>query len=195
MEPLRFPDNKRTTRSRALALIKERSLFRGEITFASGRKSDFYFDLKPSMLNAEGAYLLAELILDRLSTIEVDYVGGLAVGAVPLISPINVLSHSRQRPIQGFFVRKEIKDHGTRRKIDGLAAGESREKKRVAILEDVTTTGGSSMLSVEAARQAGAEIVMVLAVIDREEGAAKFYAEQGIRFEAIFPARDFFIET
>src|SRR6266481_4371158 len=88
-----FPPHKICARSRALNLIKERSFFRGEITLASGRKSDFYFDLKPTMFNPEGASVLAELILPKLYDLKADYVGGLAVGAVPLLSPIAMASH------------------------------------------------------------------------------------------------------
>ncbi len=191
MEPLRFPDDKRTSRLRALSLIRERSFFRARITLASGKESDFYFDMKPSMLHPEGANLLAELILEKLGGMAVDYVGGLALGAIPLIGPVSMLSHVRGRGIPGFFVRKDVKDHGTRRKVDGLAPGETLAGKKVAILEDVTTTGGSAMIAAQAARDAGAEIAMVLSVVDRQEGAREFFAAHGIRFDAVFTAGEF----
>jgi len=174
-----------------LSLIKERSFVRGRITLASGKESDFYFDLKPSMLHPEGAGLIAELILDKLSGVETDYVGGVAVGAIPLISAVIVLSLARGRGLPGFFVRKDVKDHGTRRKIDGLGPGETLSGRKVVILEDVTTTGGSAMIAVQAAKDAGAGIAMVLSVVDRQDGAAEFYRNQGIRFEAVFTASEF----
>ncbi|HLN08379.1 MAG TPA: orotate phosphoribosyltransferase [Xanthobacteraceae bacterium] len=191
MEPLRFPGNKGTSRSRALALIKERSFVRGRITLASGKESDFYLDLKPSMLHPEGAGLIAELILEKLSGVEADYVGGVAVGAIPLISPVIVQSFARGRGIAGFFVRKDVKDHGTRRKIDGLGPGEMLTGKKVVILEDVTTTGASAMIAVQAAKDAGADVAMVLSVVDRQDGAAEFFRDQGIQFESVFTASEF----
>jgi len=191
MEPLHLPGDQRASRSRALSLIKERSFVRGRITLASGKESDFYFDLKPSMLHPEGAGLIAELILDKLSGVETDYVGGVAVGAIPLISAVIVLSLARGRGLPGFFVRKDVKDHGTRRKIDGLGPGETLSGRKVVILEDVTTTGGSAMIAVQAAKDAGAGIAMVLSVVDRQDGAAEFYRNQGIRFEAVFTASEF----
>jgi orotate phosphoribosyltransferase len=191
MEPLRFPDNKRTTRTRALSLIRERSFFRARITLASGKESDFYFDMKPTMLHPEGASLLAELILDMLAGVAVDHVGGVAVGAIPLVCPVIMLSHLKGRGIPGFFVRKDVKDHGTRRKIDGLGPGETLANKKVAILEDVTTTGGSAMIAVQAAKDAGADVAIVVTVVDRQEGAREFYQAQGIRFEAVFTAAEF----
>jgi orotate phosphoribosyltransferase len=191
MEPLRFPASQPTSRSRALALIRERSFVRGRITLASGKESDFYFDMKPSMLHPEGAGLIAELILDKLSGVEADYVGGVAVGAIPLISAVTVLSFARGGGLPGFFVRKDVKDHGTRRKIDGLGPGETLRGRKVVILEDVTTTGGSAMIAVQAAKDAGADIALVLSVVDRQDGAAEFYGNQGIRFEAVFTASEF----
>jgi orotate phosphoribosyltransferase len=191
MNPLQLPESMRKIRSKAFSLIRDRSFFRGRITLASGKESDFYFDMKPTMLSPEGATLLAELLLDRLRETEVEYVGGLAVGAVLLISPINMLSFIRERPIHGFFVRKEIKDHGTKRLIDGLAKGESLQGKRVVVVEDVTTTGGSSMLAVKAAQDAGADVIMVLSVVDRQDGTAELYEKAGIPFVALFTAGEF----
>jgi orotate phosphoribosyltransferase len=191
MELLRRTDIKGMAHARAFSLIKERSFFRGKITLASGKESDFYFDMKPSMLHPEGAGLIAELILEKLSGVDVDYVGGVAVGAIPLISPVVMLSLARGCGIPGFFVRKDVKDHGTRRKIDGLGPGETLAGRKVVILEDVTTTGGSAMIAVQAATDAGADIAMVLSVVDRQDGAAEFYRSQGIRFEAVFTASEF----
>jgi orotate phosphoribosyltransferase len=191
MEPLRFPENKRTIRSRGLSLIKERSFFRGKIRLASGKESDFYFDMKPSMLSAEGSYLLATLVYERIKGLNVDYVGGLEMGAVPLLSPIGIVSHTDNRPIAAFFVRQKIKDHGTKKLVEGLLPTETLAGKRVVILDDVTTTGGSAKAAVDAATAAGATIVMVLSIVDREEGAVEFYRTHGIPFEALFTARDF----
>lgn len=185
-----FPPHKINARSRAFNLIKERSFFRGEITLASGKKSDFYFDLKPTMLHPEGASVLAELILPKLYDLKADYVGGLAVGAVPLLSPIAMASHFSGRWMPSFFVRKEIKDHGTQRLVEGVEPGEL-QGKNVVILDDVTTTGASAMIAVKASQEHGANVVTVLSLVDRNEGAAEFFERAGIKFDWIFAAADF----
>lgn len=192
MEPLRSlanpAMNRFELRARAFQLVKEHSFFRKQMLLASGQESSFYFDMKPSMLHPEGAHLLAELVFERLSDLDVDLVGGLQMGAVPLIGPICLLSFAKGRPIAGFFVRSQIKDHGTMKLIEG--AGDLAGKN-VVILEDVTTTGGSAMKALTAARNAGANILLVLSIVDREEGAAEFYARENIRFDAIFRASEF----
>ena len=112
MQPLRARAKEDRTavpdvRAKLFALIKERSFRRGTIALVSGRASNFYFDMKPTMFDPAGAAWLAEMILDELAAIEVDYVGGLAIGAVPLVSCVITLSHQRGRPIPGFFVRAQ----------------------------------------------------------------------------------------
>ena len=178
-------------RSRLRDIIHRRSFGRGQITLASGRKSDFYFNLKPTMLDAEGAALLAELTLDALQGERIDYVGGLEMGAVPLAGAIAQLSFMRGAPIQAFFVRKKPKEHGARLAVEGLAPGESLAGKRVVIVEDVTTTGGSAVKAVEAVRESGAEIVMVFTMVDREEGATDAFREAGLDFRSLYKATEF----
>jgi orotate phosphoribosyltransferase len=178
-------------REEVFNLIKRRSFSFGTFILASGKESGYYLDMKPTLFDPEGASKLSDMILQRLRGLNVDYVGGLEMGAVPLISAITMLSFKDGRPIPGFFVRKEVKDHGTKKKIDGLAKEESLAGKRVVILEDVTTTGGSSVRAVEAAQADGATVVLVLSVVDREEGAAEFYKALGIPFEALFVASEF----
>ena len=168
-------------------LIAERSLLTGgDFTLASGRQSSVFFDMKRSMLDPEGANLIAEAVLRRVEDLNVDAVGGLVMGAVPIVAVVCARSFP-QRPLQGFFVRKEAKDHGTAKRIDGnLAAG-----ARVVILEDVTTTGGSALQAAEVVRAAGAEVVAVVTLVDRMEGAAEAFAAEGLRFEAILRRDDF----
>jgi orotate phosphoribosyltransferase len=178
-------------RSRLRDIIRKRSFGRGDITLASGRKSNFYFNLKPTMLDAEGAALLAELTLDALAGERIDYVGGLEMGAVPLAGAIAQLSFMRGAPIQAFFVRKKPKEHGARLAVEGLAPGESLAGKRVVIVEDVTTTGGSAVKAVEAVKDAGAEIVMVFTMVDREEGAAETFRAAGLPFRSLYRAAEF----
>lgn len=178
-------------RARLADIIRTRSFGRGKITLASGRESDFYFNLKPTMLDAEGAALLAELTLDALQGEKVDYVGGLEMGAVPIAGAIAQLSWMRGKPIPAFFVRKKPKEHGAKLSIEGLAKTESIKGKRVVVVEDVTTTGGSAMKAVESLREAGADIAFVLTMVDREEGAAETFKEAGLVFRSIFRASEF----
>jgi len=191
MEPARFPDSARSTRSKAFSLIRERSFFRKKIKLTSGKESDFYFDMKPTMFHPEGASLLSQLVFERLRQDKIDYVGGLAVGAIPLLSPLNALSFAQGHPIPGFFVRQTVKEHGTKKSVEGLTGEDELRGKAVAILDDVTTTGGSALVAVRAAQAMGANVSLVLSMVDREEGAAETFAKEGIRFDALFTAGEF----
>ena len=168
-----------------------RSFGYGDVTLASGRKSNFYFNLKPTMLDAEGAALLAELTLAAVANERVDYIGGLEMGAVPLAGAVAQLSFLTGHPIRAFFVRKKPKEHGAKLSIEGLAPGESLARRRVVVVEDVTTTGGSSMKAVEAVRDGGGEIAFVLSMVDREEGASETFAAAGLDFRALYRASEF----
>src|SRR3974390_233957 len=186
--------SKSPSRARLAEIIRKRSFGRGEITLASGRKSDFYFNLKPTMLDPEGAALLAELTFEALKDDRLDYIGGARVGAVPLAGAIAQLSWIKGHPIAAFFVRKKPKEHGARLAIEGLAKGESLKDKRVVVVEDVTTTGGSAMKAVEALREVGADVAMVLTMVDREEGANDAFAQAGLPFRSIYRASEFLKE-
>ena len=183
--------SKSASRARLADIIRKRSFGRGEITLASGRKSDFYFNLKPTMLDPEGAALLAELSLDALKDDNVDYIGGLEMGAVPIAGAIAQLSWVKGRPIGAFFVRKKPKEHGARLAVEGLAKGEGLAGKRIVIVEDVTTTGGSAIKAVDAVKDAGGEVVLVFTMVDRDEGATEAFAEAGIPFRALYKAGEF----
>ena len=117
--------SKSASRARLAEIIRKRSFGRGEITLASGRKSDFYFNLKPTMLDPDGATLLAELTFEALKDDNLDFVGGLEMGAVPLAGAIAQLSWIKGHPIAAFFVRKKPKEHGARLAVEGLAKGET----------------------------------------------------------------------
>jgi len=183
--------SKSASRARLAEIIRKRSFGRGEITLASGRKSDFYFNLKPTMLDPEGAALLAELTFESIKEDNLDYIGGLEMGAVPLAGAIAQLSWIKVHPIPAFFVRKKPKEHGARLAIEGLAKGETLSGKRVVIVEDVTTTGGSALKAVEAVREAGAEVAFVLTMVDREEGATEAFAQAGLPFRSLYRASEF----
>jgi orotate phosphoribosyltransferase len=183
--------DKSAARARLAAIIRARSFGYGDVTLASGRKSNFYFNLKPTMLDPEGAALIAELTLDALGDLDIDAIGGLEMGAVPIAGAIAQLSYLRGRPIAAFFVRKQPKTHGAKLAIEGLAPGESMRGKRVVVVEDVTTTGGSAMKAVETLRDAGAEIVMAFTIVDRVEGADETFANANLPFRSLYMATEF----
>lgn len=183
--------SKSANRARLTEIIRKRSFGRGEVTLASGRKSNFYFNLKPTMLDPEGATLLAELTYETLKDEGFDYIGGLEMGAVPLAGAVAQLSWIKGHPIAAFFVRKKPKEHGARLAVEGLAKDETLQGKRVVIIEDVTTTGDSAIKAVEAAREAGAEVALVLTMVDREEGASETFAKIGLPFRWLYQASEF----
>ncbi|KAA0072747.1 orotate phosphoribosyltransferase [Tardiphaga sp. P9-11] len=182
---------KSAARARLFEIIRDRSFGYGEITLASGRKSNFYFNLKPTMCDPEGAALLAELTYDALRDDNLDYVGGLEMGAVPLAGALAQLSWLKNHPIAAFFVRKKPKEHGARLAVEGLAEGETLEGKRIVIVEDVTTTGGSAVKALDAVREAGGEVVLVFTMVDRDEGAAETFAKAGVAFRSLYKAGEF----
>ncbi len=153
---------------------------------ASGRSSNFFFDMKRTMFDPEGASLAADLLFERIKDETVDSIGGLETGAIPIVAALCARSWPEQ-PIRGFFVRKEIKGHGTDQRIDGLLESGSR----VILFEDVTTTGGSVMQAAVAVGQRGCTIVKIIAIVDRLEGADQNFENAGIKFESLFTWRDF----
>ena len=175
-------------KERLLAIIKERSFLTkgGPFRLASGAMSDFYLDMKPTMFSPEGLSLIADLVFDLLrDEPSVDAVGGLELGAVPMISAVCMRSH-RERPVDGFVVRKEKKGHGTDRKIDG----NFRPNSNVVLIEDVTTRGGSVMQAVQAVRAQGATVKKVITIVDRLEGATENLAKEGIALVSVFTTDD-----
>ncbi|MFA5955292.1 orotate phosphoribosyltransferase [Hyphomicrobium sp.] len=179
-------------KSRLIELIKLRSFQEGpEFKLASGKTSTFYFNMKPTMLDSEGAYLVASLILDQLQGTEADFVGGLEMGAVPIASSVAAVAFTEGRNLSAFFVRKQAKEHGTQSLVEGLAKGESMSGKKVVVVEDVTTTGGSALKAAEALKTAGADIVRVITIVDRLDGAAETFANAGLKFEPLLTLADF----
>ena len=174
-------------RNKLFMLLRECAFRRGRVVLASGKESDYYFDIKPAMLDPDGAALMADLILEEIQGVAADAVGGLEMGAVPLIAPVAMKSPEHGRYLPGFFVRKAVKDHGTKKRVDG----NDITGKSVVILEDVTTTGGSAMDAVKAVEDAGAKVALVISILDRGEGAAELCAKAGIPFKSLFKAEEF----
>ncbi len=174
-------------RNKLFMLLRKRAFRRGRVTLASGKQSDYYFDMKPAMLDPDGADLLADLILHEIHDVKADAVGGLEMGAVPLVAPVAMKSPAHGRYLPGFFVRKAVKDHGTQKRVDG----NDIDGKAVVILEDVTTTGGSAMDAVRAVEEAGATVALVISILDRGEGTSALYEEAGVPFKSLFKAEEF----
>jgi orotate phosphoribosyltransferase len=174
-------------RQRAFEIIRDKSLRKGHVVLSSGGESNYYFDMKMTMLDPEGAQVLARLIYDELRDLNVERVGGLELGAIPLIAPLAIESLLQGRPMAGFIVRKASKDHGTRKEIEG----EPIKGKKVVVIEDVTTQGKSALYAVEEARHAGANVQLVLSVVDRNEGARELFKSKGIPFKFLFEAQSF----
>lgn len=169
-------------RDELLHILLERSFKKGEFTLASGQKSNYYIDGKQTTLNARGAYLAARIFLAMLSDDVPDAVGGLTLGADPIVGSMLALAGLEDLDLQGFIVRKEAKGHGTQSRVEGALLKGSR----VVIIEDVVTTGGSSMKAIEAVREIGCEINRVFALVDREQGGRKNLEKEGCRLESIF---------
>ena len=170
-------------------LILEVAVERRKVTLASGRESDFYLDLRQVLMRPQGLVLAGELTLDALSEgPPVEAVGGMAVGAVPYVSAVLAAAARRDGAgdLLGFFVRKDSKKHGLGRRIEGGF----HEGQTVALLEDTTTTGGSTLDAVQVVRDAGAKVARVLCLVDREEGARDAFAASGIELEALFTLSD-----
>ncbi len=179
-------------RSRLIAIVRARSFESGrEFKLASGRMSTLYFNMKPAMLDAEGAYLCAVLMLDAMAGDPAAYVGGLELGAVPLAAAVAAISHLRGEPRRALIIRKAAKEHGTQNLIEGLLRGGSVAGERVIVLEDVTTTGGSSLKAVAVLREAGATVERVVTLLDRQEGAQEAFEAAKVRLDSVLKASDF----
>lgn len=172
-------------RSRLARMIMERSFRYSEdppFTLASGRTSNYYFNCKPVTLDPEGMNLIGHILFDMLKDSPVAAAGGLTLGADPLANALAVISFQEGRPIKSFIVRKDVKSHGTKKAIEGnVEAGET-----VAILDDVITTGGSTITAIEQAREAGLTVDRVIALIDREEGGRANIERHVARVSAVF---------
>ena len=177
-----------TTHDRLLSLLAERSARRGQFTLASGRQSTLYIDARLTTMSPDGLALIGPLALSALrdAAWEVDAVGGLTLGADPVSYAVAYASAATERPLRAFTVRKEAKAHGTGRLIEGPF----RTGDRVAVIEDVITTGGSALRAVEAIRDAGGIVAGVLALVDREEGGREALVSAGLPVLALARASD-----
>ncbi len=178
-------------RERLLQVIKEKSYEEREVVLSSGEKSSFYFDSKQTTLNPEGSYIIGKLFYQKIKNapIPVEAVGGMTLGADPIVTSIAIVSFLEKNPLPAFIIRKEPKKHGTCKWIEGKA--NIPLKAKVAIIEDVVTTGATTLNAILRAEEEGLQVVQVLALIDREEGGREHLSEKGYRLESIFSRSDF----
>jgi len=171
-------------------LLYKKSFFQSsvpEFKLSSGQVSHFFFDCKKVSLDSEGASLIGEAIFERIKSLPVESVGGLTTGADPIASAVSIISYIKQKPINAFIVRKERKEHGTKQQIEGpLSPG-----AKLVVVEDVVTTGGSTIRTINILRSEGYIILKVIALMDRLEGGAEKIIAEGIPFEALYTMDDF----
>jgi orotate phosphoribosyltransferase len=177
-------------RSELHALLYQRSFQFGDFILRSGRRSDFYFDGKQVTLDGRGLYLVSRLILQRVHQLaEITAVGGMTLGADPICAGVAALSGMEDaRPLQAFIVRKEVKDHGTGKPVEGPTL---HEGQKVVLVEDTITTGGALLQAYDRVLDTGAVPVEAIVIVDREEGGREACAERGLPLHALFRRSEF----
>ncbi len=178
--------NLATVRAELLDLFCDRAYREGDFVLSSGNRSSYYINSKEVTLHPQGALAAGQLLLSMLPP-DTAAVAGLTLGADPLVTAVSVVSAPEKQPVFALIVRKEAKGHGTRAYIEGpsLAPG-----AKVVVLEDVVTTGASAMKAVERLRDAGYAVERIIALVDRLQGGAEFYAQQGLQFQPVFTITD-----
>lgn len=177
--------DKHMVKERLGEIILERSFKYSDnppFTLASGRQSNYYFNCKPTTLDPEGMNLIGEILFDMLKDAPVTAAGGLTLGADPIANALAVISWQMGKPIRSFIVRKDVKDHGTKSAIEGNV----RSGERVVVIDDVITTGGSTLTAIEHVRRGGLVIDRVITLIDREEGGRENILEQVDLVQSVF---------
>jgi orotate phosphoribosyltransferase len=174
-------------------IIRSKSLRTGSFTLASGKQSSYYLDCRTTTLDPRGSLLIARLILEtiRRESIHADAIGGLTMGADPIAAAVAVVSSIEGQPLPAFIVRKEAKDHGTQKFIEGYGGPPG---SRVIIVDDVCTTAGSILKAAEKAEQAGYTVAAAICVVDREEGGTELIRRK-YPFHALFTAQDLLKDT
>lgn len=175
-----------TDRDRLRQMLLDRSMRFGEFVLSSGATSHYYIDVRKTSLHPEGLKLISKLFWEQLQQDQITAVGGLTLGADPLVAGVMWHAHDAGKPLEGFLVRKVAKDHGMRGQVEGNLAGH----KRVAILDDVITSGESALIAAESAESYKAEVVRVLTVVDREQGAAQIFQQRGYPYTSLFAIDD-----
>lgn len=176
-------------REKLITLLRARSYEQRDVVLASGARSNFFIDCKQTALTGEGHLLIGELMYQAVVSLGgCDAVAGVELGGCPLASAVSLTSALKGRPLDALYVRKEVKDHGTRKLIEGDKS--LRASARVVLLEDVITTGGSTLAAVEKLEDAGARVVGIVVLVDREEGGVEAVSARGHRVVPIVRKSD-----
>jgi orotate phosphoribosyltransferase len=178
-----------SSRQRLLELFRSRAFSFGRFTLASGKESTYYINSKKVLFYSEAVALLGEALWEATQDLDIGAIGGLEVGAIPMATAAVLSYHQRGRPLEGFFVRKQAKGHGSRERVEGvLPAG-----ARVAVVDDVLTTGGSVMQAIAEVEKAGGTVAVVICIVDRLEGARELLTPRYL-YRPLFTIRDFGVE-
>lgn len=171
---------------RLIEAVKQLAIVRGRVTLASGREADYYVDMRRVTLDGAASPLVGRVMNDLVADLDFEAVGGLTLGADPVATAMLHARAAAGGRLDAFVVRKEAKSHGMQRRIEGTeVAG-----RRVLVVEDTSTTGGSALTAVEAVREAGGEVVAVAVVVDRATGAAERVAEAGLEYRCALGLAD-----
>lgn len=173
-------------KAKLLEQVNKHAVVHGDFTLSSGQKSTYYIDGKLLSLMPEGLNYLSRVILEMIKDDDVDAIGGLTLGADPIIAGVAALSYESDSPVAGLIIRKEKSSHGREKRIEGPI----KPGMRVVVVEDVVTTGSSSFKAIEALEEAGCRVVKVIVLVDRLQGGAEAFKAKGYRFEPIFTLKD-----
>ena len=177
---------KSNERAELLAMLARESYFERQLTLASGRSSNYYVDCKRTLYLPRGAFLAGELVLELVTAANVEQLGGMAAGALPVTDAVIAAAHRHAVNLRGFFVRKETKQHGLQQTVEGAL----KPGLRTAVIDDTITTGGSSLQAVAAMRAAGANVIAAIALVERGEGAVDAFAREGLRYNWVFTSEE-----
>jgi orotate phosphoribosyltransferase len=176
-------------RTRLLTVFKERAISFGKFTLASGKESTYYINSKKAIFHSEAIWLLGEVLWEMTRDLNITAAGGLEVGAIPMAVTLAQRYHQEGRTLEGFFVRKQPKSHGSQERVEGVL----KPGMRACVLDDVLTTGGSVLEAITEIEKAGAQVAAVVCIVDRLEGAREAIANK-YEYRPIFTIRDFGIE-
>lgn len=180
--------NRAGLKEKLFELLNKEALKRGKFVLSSGKESNYYLDGRVITLTPEGAYLVAGIILDMVKDEALDAIGGPTLGADPIAGALAALSHINQNPIKTFIVRKQAKEHGTQRQVEGP---ELKKGSRVILIDDVATSGKAILEAKQALDKIGVVAEKAIVIVDRGQGAAENLAKAGLKLESIFKIADF----
>lgn len=166
--------------------VRDRAVLHGAVKLASGRKSDYYIDGKQVTHSPKGLQLIATAIRAELHALAVDSIGGLEIGAIPIVAAVSLDSVDSEHPIPSFIVRKEVKSHGAKKLIEGVLS----DGDRVVVVDDVVTTGNSIIQAIDAVEKRGCTVVLAMTIVDRLSGAAEALAERNVTYRPLLTIED-----